>query len=51
MWYKPSVHKNLVPPTLEDSLKETIRVAEETGATTVITHMKGWGPGYRGEAA
>jgi N-acyl-D-aspartate/D-glutamate deacylase len=50
MWYKPSVHKNIKPPTLEDALKETIRVAEETGATTVVTHMKGWGPGYRGEA-
>ncbi len=50
MWYKPSVHKNIVPPTLEDSLKETVRVAEETGAVTVVTHMKGWGPGYRGEA-
>jgi N-acyl-D-amino-acid deacylase len=51
MWYKPSVHKNITPPTLEDSLKETLRVAEETGAVTVVTHMKGWGPGYRGEAA
>ena len=51
MWYKPSVHKNIVPPTLEDALKETLRVAEETGAVTVVTHMKGWGPGYRGEAA
>ena len=50
MWYKPSVHKNITPPTLEDSLKETVRVAEETGATTVVTHMKGWGPGYRGQA-
>src|SRR5690606_14055458 len=29
----------------------TLRVAEETGITTVVTHMKGWGPGYRGEAA
>lgn len=51
MWYKPSVHKNIRPPTLEDSLKESLRVAEETGATTVVTHMKGWGPGYRGQAA
>ena len=50
MWYKPSVHKNIKPPTLLDSLTESIRVAEETGATTVVTHMKGWGPGYRGEA-
>jgi N-acyl-D-amino-acid deacylase len=51
MWYKPSVHRDIKPPTLEDSLAETVRVAEETGVTTVITHMKGWGPGYRGEAA
>ncbi len=51
MWYKPSVHKNITPPTLLDALNETMRVAEETGATTVVTHMKGWGPGYRGEAA
>lgn len=51
MWYKPSVHRNIRPPTLEDSLAETLRVAEETGVTTVVTHMKGWGPGYRGEAA
>jgi N-acyl-D-aspartate/D-glutamate deacylase len=50
MWYKPSVHKNITPPTLELALKESVRVAEETGATTVVTHMKGWGPGYRGEA-
>jgi N-acyl-D-aspartate/D-glutamate deacylase len=51
MWYKPSVHRDIKPPTLEDALAETVRVAEETGVTTVITHMKGWGPGYRGEAA
>jgi N-acyl-D-amino-acid deacylase len=51
MWYKPSVHRDIKPPTLEEALAETVRVAEETGVTTVITHMKGWGPGYRGEAA
>lgn len=51
MWYKPSVHRDIKPPTLEDALAETLRVAEETGVTTVVTHMKGWGPGYRGEAA
>ncbi len=49
MWYKPSVHKD-PPPTLEFSLQESIRVAEETGVTTIVTHMKGWGPGYRGQA-
>jgi N-acyl-D-aspartate/D-glutamate deacylase len=50
MWYKPSENK-LPPPTLQDALLESMRVAEETGVTTVITHMKGWGPGYRGQAA
>lgn len=50
MWYDPSRNKGSPPPTFEDSFKETLRTAEETGAVTVITHMKGWGPGYRGEA-
>lgn len=51
MWYDPSRNKGVRPPTLEDAFKETIRTADETGAVTVITHMKGWGPGYRGQAA
>ncbi len=51
MWYDPSRNKGTPAPTLEDAFKETIRTADETGAVTVITHMKGWGPGYRGQAA
>lgn len=51
MWYDPSRNKGVPAPTLEDAFKETIRTADETGAVTVITHMKGWGPGYRGQAA
>ena len=51
MWYKPSENPGVPPPTLEVSLGETIRVAETTGVNTVVTHMKGWGPGYRGQAA
>jgi N-acyl-D-amino-acid deacylase len=51
MWYDPSRNKGSPPPTLEDAFKETMRTADETGAVTVITHMKGWGPGYRGQAA
>ncbi|WP_438481724.1 N-acyl-D-amino-acid deacylase family protein [Oleiharenicola lentus] len=49
MWYKPSVHKAVTPPTFEGSLRESIAVAE-TGVTTVVTHIKAWGPGYRGHA-
>ena len=51
MWYDPSRNKGSAPPTMEDAFRETIRTADETGAVTVITHMKGWGPGYRGQAA
>lgn len=50
MWYKPSVDKDLRPPTLADSVAEVLRVAENTGCITVFTHMKAWGPGFRGEA-
>jgi N-acyl-D-amino-acid deacylase len=49
MWYKPSVHKHTPPPTLEQALKESIQVAE-TGVTTVVTHIKTWGPGYRNQS-
>ena len=50
MWYKPSQNKGRKPPTLDDSIDETLKVAE-TGATVVFTHFKAWGPGYRGNAA
>lgn len=51
MWYRPSRNKGVKPPTLDDAIDETLAVAETTGATVVFTHMKAWGPGYRGEAA
>ena len=51
MWYKPSVDGAAPPPTLEQALDEIIQVAEGTGCTAVATHIKGWGPGYRGQAA
>jgi N-acyl-D-amino-acid deacylase len=50
MWYRPSESKGVKPPTLDDSIDETLHVAAVTGATVVFTHMKAWGPGYRGEA-
>lgn len=51
MWYKPSVDGAAPPPTLEEALAEIIRVTEQTGCIAVATHIKGWGPGYRGRAA
>ena len=50
MWYRPSVDGKTPPSTLDDSIAETLRVGRETGATVVFTHMKAWGPGYRGHA-
>ncbi len=49
MWYKPSQYPGLQPPTLEGALRESIEISE-TGVTTVVTHIKAWGPGYRGHA-
>lgn len=49
MWYRPSADGNS-PPTLDDAIGETLAVAEQTGVTAVFTHMKAWGPGYRGQA-
>jgi len=48
MWYNPSVDKD-PPPTLESSIREVLEVAEKTGVTADITHIKAWGPGYRGD--
>jgi len=50
MWYLPSENKGQPPPTLGDSLAEAFQVAQDTGATVILTHMKAWGPGYRGQA-
>lgn len=49
MWYKPSLHGAKPPPTFEQALNESMQVAE-TGATVLVTHIKAWGPGYRGNA-
>lgn len=51
MWYQPSVDVGVKPPTLSEALDESLAVAEQTGVKILITHMKGWGPGYRGHAA
>jgi N-acyl-D-aspartate/D-glutamate deacylase len=50
MWYVPSMDRDIKPPTLDDAIAEVLRVADETGATVVFTHMKAWGPGFRGQA-
>ncbi|MBL8267000.1 amidohydrolase family protein, partial [Steroidobacter sp.] len=50
MGYQPSAAKGVKPATLEDSIQETLQVAEQTGATVVFTHMKALGTGYRGQA-
>lgn len=49
MWYLPSIHEG-EPPTWTDAVDEVLAVAERTGATVVITHMKAWGPGFRNRA-
>lgn len=51
MWYVPSIHEDIDPPTLTDAIDEVLSVATKTGVTVVFTHMKAWGPGYRGRAA
>ena len=50
LWYRPSQYKGIKPPTLDDSIDEVVQIAESTGVTAIITHLKAWGPGYRGEA-
>ncbi|MEM9667894.1 MAG: amidohydrolase family protein [Pseudomonadota bacterium] len=47
MWFTPSRFRGITPPNLEGAIDEMITVADETGARTVITHMKAWGS-YRG---
>lgn len=49
MWYLPSAAGGVAPPTLDDAVDEVLQVADTTGALVVFTHMKAWGPGYRGE--
>lgn len=50
MWYRPSVYPEIDPPTWHDAVDEVLEVARETGATSVITHMKARGQGYRTQA-
>lgn len=49
MWYKPSRDGD-APPNLTDAINEVLSIAEQSGAKTVFTHMKAWGPGFRGKA-
>ena len=49
MWYTPSQHAP-DPPTMLDSIYETIRIGEETGATVVATHIKARGTNYWGKS-
>ncbi len=47
MWFAPS--QDLPePPTMLDSVHETIRIGEATGATVVATHIKARGTNYWG---
>ena len=49
MWYTPSQDAP-DPPTMLDSIYETIRIGEETGATVVATHIKARGTNYWGKS-
>ncbi len=47
MWYWPS-RDAPGPPTMIDTILEDIRIAEETGVTTVATHIKARGSDFWG---
>lgn len=49
MWFIPS-HDEAHPPTMLDSILETIHIGEETGATVVATHIKARGENYWGKS-
>lgn len=49
MWFIPSRDKP-DPPTMLDSILETIRIGEETGAKVVATHIKARGANYWGKS-
>ncbi len=49
MWYTPSQDAP-DPPTMLDSIYETIRIGEQTGATVVATHIKARGTNYWGKS-
>jgi N-acyl-D-amino-acid deacylase len=50
MWYWPSQEEE-DPPTLIDSVRETIEIGEQTGATVVASHIKAKGATYWGTSA
>jgi len=51
MWFVPSRDASSeTPPTMLDSILETIAVAEATGVTAVATHIKARGQDYWGKA-
>lgn len=51
MWFVPSRDTtDETPPTMLDSILETIAVAETTGVTSVATHIKARGQDYWGKA-
>ena len=49
MWFAPS-QDSPEPPTMLDSVHETIRIGEATGATVVVTHIKARGTNYWGKS-
>ncbi len=49
MWWRPSQHAEN-PLTGLDALRETIHIAETTGATVVATHIKTRGESFRGKS-
>jgi N-acyl-D-amino-acid deacylase len=40
MWYKPSVHRDIKPPTLEEALAETVRVAYRGEAAKWVAYLQ-----------
>jgi N-acyl-D-amino-acid deacylase len=50
MWFVPSRDAGRSPGTMLDSVLETIAIAEQTGVTTVATHIKARGQEYWGKS-
>jgi N-acyl-D-amino-acid deacylase len=49
MWWWPSLH-DPGPPTLLDSVRETIEIGERTGGVVVASHIKAKGANYFGSS-
>ena len=49
MWWRPS-QDEAGPPTMLNSIQETIEIGERTGATVVATHIKARGANYWGSS-